>query len=299
MKLVTAFYLCAIVILFPALASSGTVGNLAETQGEFGRFSLGLEYDRIFDRDLEWKSGTWRGTVAGTSFQSLLVGPNDVVKDEQPDSHRIFLKGTVGLHPNLDIFMKIGLGTVRYRHEYISTTPGWNEKNVFEGSWDFAWGVGTKAKLYETKDGLRFMADAQYLKYRIDGRSRSNGTDLSWVIQQGLINNGHTGVTADYDSTATVSEWHWTVYANKTFGDFSPYAGIKYTDVHINNEIMMRGMASGAPYIMKSVEKIDGDDKLGFVFGTDYYVIPGQLSLSLEGRVWAESAIAVGMNYRF
>jgi len=77
----------------PSIGGAATVGNIAETQGALGKFSLGLEYDGVFDRDMDWKSGSESVTVLGVTFTESYPYPGDSIEDIEIDSNRIFIKG--------------------------------------------------------------------------------------------------------------------------------------------------------------------------------------------------------------
>lgn len=292
----------ASVLLFTVILSSSswasTVGNRADVQGDLGFFSLSLEYDRVTDRDLEWKKGKIFGMVGGAPYKDTTLGPRDKMTGLDPESNRLFLKGTLGIHPNVDVYFKLGLADGKYQQMYKS--PTWqNSKDEFNGDKDWAWGAGFKAKLYEAKCGLRIMSDVSYLTYRTDGTVKNNGQEVSTVIKWMLINNGFTGVTAGYDANNEVQEWQAALYAVKDFGCCSPYAGVKYSDVRINNDIHIYGMATGAPYWIKSKETMVADDNIGIIMGSDFDIIADTLSLCLETRLIDETAFTIGLCYKF
>ncbi len=131
----------------PSMGRAATVGNLAETQGALGKFSLGLEYDRVFDRDMESKSGSQSTTILGVTTTEA----GESIEDMETESNCIFLKATLGLHPNVDIFVKLGAADTKWEH--TERSPGVAEKYEFEGDWGFAWGVGAKVKIFEIEGG--------------------------------------------------------------------------------------------------------------------------------------------------
>ena len=141
--------LLMVALSLPSIGWAATVGNIAETQGALGKFSLGLEYDGIFNRDMDWKSGSVTETDPGGTYTESLPFPGDSIDDMEIDSNRIFLKGTLGLHPNVDIFVKLGMANANWEAKYKE--PGYpDEKLEFEDDWDFAWGIGAKVKIFET-----------------------------------------------------------------------------------------------------------------------------------------------------
>ena len=290
--------LLMVALSLPSIGGAATVGNIAETQGALGKFSLGLEYDGVFDRDMDWKSGSETETVAGiTTFTGPLPSPGDSIDDMEVDSNRIFLKGTLGLHPNVDIFLKLGMadGNSEGKHK----EPGEpDEKFEFEDDWDFAWGIGAKIKIFETPGGLRFMADGQYLSYKVDGDFKVAGQNLDRVILEEL-RLLDPNATFSSDSETEIKEWHIALYVNQTFGNFSPYGGVKYSEFDADFEFKGSGQVLATPYSYTIEGDMEADDNFGIFLGTDIYVIANQLSINIEARFIDETAGTIGVNYRF
>lgn len=259
--------LVGIVISFMSFATvslAGTVGNIAETQGGVGKFSLGVEYDGVFDRDMDLDS-------------TSILGPGESIKDAEFESNRILVKGTLGLHPNLDIFVKLGAADAD--GEFKIGGAGFPDIKVeFDGDWDFAWGIGAKGKLYQSPSGIRLMADIQYLWYEVDGDIDIEGIDLA--------------IFGPYDAETEIQEWQVALYVNKTIGMFSPYAGVKYSDMDVETDIDWQGGG-------KDEIDFEADDNFGVFLGTDFYAIPNILSFNIEGRFVDETALSVGLNWRF
>lgn len=289
--------LLMVALSLPSTGWAATVGNIAETQGALGKFSLGLEYDAVFDRDMEWKSGSESVTVLGVTVTESIPTPGDSIDDMELDSNRIFLKGTLGLHPNVDIFLKLGMAEANWEAKYKE--PGApDEKFEFEDDWDFAWGIGAKIKIFETPGGLRFMADGQYLSYKVDGDFKIDGENFDQLMLEEL-RSLDPSATFSSDSEIEIKEWQIALYVNQTFGNFSPYAGIKYSECDVDFELNGSGQLSGVPYSLKLEWDAEADDNFGIFLGTDIYVIPNQLSINIEGRFLDETAGTIGVNYRF
>lgn len=289
--------LLMVALSLPSISWAATVGNIAETQGALGKFSLGLEYDGIFNRDMDWKSGSENETILGVTYTDPVPYPGESIDDMEIDSNRIFLKGTLGFHPNVDMFVKLGMASAN--SEAMFKEPGYpDEKFEFEDDWDFAWGIGVKAKIFETPGGLRFMADGQYLSYKVDGDVKVDGKDLDQVILE-EFRLWDPMATFSSDSKIEIKEWQVALYVNQTFGNFSPYAGIKYSDFEIDLEIDGSGQFLGDPYFLKMEGNAEADDNFGIFLGTDIYIIPNQLSVNIEARFIDETAGTIGVNYRF
>lgn len=289
--------LLMVALSLPSIGWAATVGNIAETQGALGKFALGLEYDGVFDRDMDWKSGSLTETGLGGTYTDPMPYPGDSIDDMELDSNRIFLKGALGLHPNVDIFVKLGMASANWEAKYKE--PGYpDEKLEFEDDWDFAWGIGAKVKIFETPGGLRFLGDAQYLSYKVDGDFKIDGKDLDQDILEDL-RSVDSNATFSADSQVEIKEWQVALYVNQTFGNFSPYAGVKYSECDVDVEFKGSGQFLGDTYSLKVEGDAEADDNFGIFLGTDIYVIPNLLSINIEARFIDETAGTFGLTYRF
>lgn len=279
---------------FSSVVKAASVGNTADTQGGSGKFSLGFEYDGVFNRDLELKSGSYKQAAEDMVSIEEYPFPGDSISDVKMRSNRVFLKGMAGVHPNLDLYAKLGVSDLTWKQKYESPDfPA--ERDKFDGDWGFAWGIGAKAKIYETSGGLRFMADAQYMRYKVDGDYRVNGQSLSDVIM--ALDPEITGLS--YDTKTSLEEWQIAFYVNKTFGQFSPYAGMKYSDATLRNELNVSYTDSNGYLSTKYETKYRADKNIGVFAGIDINIISNKLKLNIEGRFIDETAVTIGMNYRF
>ncbi|MBI5893389.1 MAG: hypothetical protein HZB79_07035 [Deltaproteobacteria bacterium] len=292
MNRVILFSFIVLALSLPSIGMAASVGNIADTQGGLGKFSLGVEYDGVFNRDLKFKSGNSSKTAGGVTVSVPYPSTGDSIKDMKLESNRIFIKGTLGLHPNIDLFLKLGMADAKWKYKYVS--PGeTDEKNEFDGDYDFVYGGGIKAKIFESSGGLRVMVDGQYLRYEVDGDFKVDGKDLAQII----IDDGAT--TASYNSKTKIQEWQVALYVNQTFGQFSPYAGVKYSDVTAKSETNFSRIDGGVALSGKLDEKAEADNNFGIIVGADIYLIPNRLSVNIEGRFIDETAGTIGVNYRF
>lgn len=283
-----------VTISLSSVAMAASVGNTADTQGGLGKFSLGLEYDGIFSRNMKVKSGSHKETAGDVTSEETYPFSGDSIRDVKMRSNRFFLKGSAGVHQNLDLYVKLGVSDLTYKQKYLSPDVP-TEREKFDGDYGFAWGIGAKAKIYETSSGLRFMADTQYMRYKVDGDYRINGIDLKDVIMD--LDPSITDPA--YNTKTTLQEWQIALYVNKTFGQFSPYAGMKYSDVTLKNELNINFTDSEGFLSKKFETKYRADKNIGVFAGTDINIISNKLKLNIEGRFIDETAVTIGMNYRF
>jgi len=296
-KKIVLIALVMFVLSLPSIGGAATVGNIAETQGAAGKFSIGVEYDGVTNRDLKWKSGTWSETIVGTTSRGSIPSAGGSIEDMQAESNRIFLKGTVGIHPNVDVFVKIGMADADWKMtEKEIGNPDY--KWEFNGDRDLAYGIGAKAKVFQTLGGLRVMADAQYLHYEVDGKLKGNGKDYDQNYLA-YLRGYDPSVTFSSTQKTKVQEWQIALYVNQTIGNFSPYGGVKYSAFKADFEFDGSGQFLGEPLSVKIDGKSEADNNLGIFLGTDIYLIPNKFSVNVEGRFIDETAFTVGANYRF
>lgn len=254
------------VLSLPSIGKAATVGNNAETLGGSGKYSIGLEYDSVFNRNLDDNIDPELKDITG-NFGAVLV------------------RGAVGVHTNVDIILKLGMAnsnvTVNYPSGYTV------RKAEYEGGYKFpAFGAGVKAKLFEPTEGLRLMGDAQFFYTEVDNTIKLDGKD--WKTYDTSISS--------YTSKSKFQEFQVALYVNQTMGQFSPYLGIKYSDLKgsvENNRTYTTGSTGSGRGDVKS------DSNFGIFLGTDIYAISNQLSINVEGRFLDETAGSVGINYRF
>lgn len=173
------------------------------------------------------------------------------------------------------------------KYKYVS--PGSPDQKVeFDGDYGFAWGAGAKLLFFQSPGGLRILGDTQYIEYEVEGDVKTDGVDLARAL-----------APATYESKTKIKEWQVALYVNKTIGPFSPYLGIKYSDLRGKNETDVSGYSGGIPYSYKAERKAKADDNVGAFLGTDFSVIANQLSVNIEGRFLDETAGTVGVNWKF
>jgi len=270
----------------PLTGGAATVGNTAISQGGSGEFSLGIEYDGVFNRDLDFKSGS-RKYNTGTTQSVPALG--DRMEDVKMDSSRVLFKGTLGFHRDidLDLFIKLGTANLNYEEKNI-ITGATDQKMEFDGEFDFAWGAGAKLGFYQSPKGLRIMGDVQYLTYEVDGDFSINGVDRAAFESP-----------ASYNSKTKVEEWQAALYMVQEIRQFSPYLGVKYSDLELKNETNVSGRTAGVPYSYKETTKAEADKNFGVFLGADFNIIPTRLSVNIEGRFLDETAGSLGVNYKF
>ena len=257
----------------PAVSSAATIGNGADTLGGSGNFALGVEFDSIFSRDIKHDSST------------PPLDPGDSLSDVSIESKRFMLKGSIGVLPNIDVFAKLGLADAKAEATVVSPAFPPSVKAEVNGDNDTAWGVGIKVKLWTTSPGgLKVLADMQYLAYTLDSTCQTSALGITVTCAAAIAPDTYTMETE-------VKETQLAIYLNQTFGMWSPYAGLKYSDMKVEWNYTDTTPDS-------NVDKFSADSKVGLLVGTDILINP-QLSVALEARFVDESAATVGATWKF
>ncbi len=288
------------VLGFYTVGYAATVGNTAKVLGSSGSFSLGLEVDKT-ERDLDFDGGsftqTTNGTVTGSgSFLDLLdlLDLGESIPDAEFESTRIFLKGTVGAASWLDLFVKLGMADADV--DFTSRETGFPDvKFAFSGDNDFAYGAGAKAELGNVS-GWRIFADAQYLMYKVDGDLSLDGVDLASVLAE-LVADGVFD-SGSYHAEAAVKELQLALYAAQTFGIWTPYGGVKYSNLEVDFEDNVTTVLGGTTSVRTANADFEASDNVGILIGTDVEIIPN-LTANLELRFIDETAGTLGVSWRF
>ena len=284
---VILFVLAASVSL-PLTSGAATVGNIASSQGGGGGASVGVEYDRVFSRDLELSSGSRTQNTNGVISYASFPSSGDNIHDMKMESNRVLVKGTLGFHQDidLDLFLKVGIADVKWKAKHAFAAAA-EQDLEFDGEADVAWGGGAKFGFYQFASGLKIMGDIQYLTYEVSGNYTINGIDRATFE-----------TPASYDTKTKIEEWQAALYVQQFFGPIGPYLGAKYSDLTLVNEVNVSRRTS-VPYSYEERTRADAKKNLGVFLGADFNVLPKHLSLNVEVRLVDETSASIGVNYKF
>lgn len=253
-----------------------TIGNTADTLGGFGKFSLELEGERIFKREM---------VLEKASFLNVEI---DLDESFDMESQRAFLNATLGLHPKVDVFIKLGAADAN-----LNYTGGLEGDIEFDGDLGFTWGAGIKIKLFEGTGGFRIMTRAKYLSYEIDSKFILDGEDFSQAVDP--------GDSRDCSSKIKAKEWSVDLLVSKSFKWFSPYLGIGYSDSEIINELDFNYYDQNGSLVLSGefTCEFEQDNHIGVFLGTGVDIFPQVLNLNIKGRFIDETAVSAGLTYKF
>ncbi|MEA1936393.1 MAG: outer membrane beta-barrel protein [Thermodesulfobacteriota bacterium] len=190
--------------VFSSLCFAGTLGE-PKTVGK-NKFRVGIDYQYIFDKDMEYKSG---------------AKASDTISDVEIDYlHRAFAKFSYGIVDNVEIYGLLGVADGEVKLKSLDTDPGGKLYNCdFDTDSTFAYGAGFKFS-YSYDENWVLGIDAHYIRHKGDysGKCAAGGdTSLS---------------TGDM----TFQEWQVMPSVGYKISKFTPYLGFGYTDMRIKVE---------------------------------------------------------------
>ncbi|MDD5679616.1 MAG: hypothetical protein PHI59_00010 [Candidatus Omnitrophica bacterium] len=258
------FVSIVMVVMTAVPAGAASVGD-PETQGK-NKVAAGIEWSYVFGRDLDFiKAVRPPGRQNDRPLNFRISKGQDLVS-------RI----SYGLFKAVDIYIK--LGVVHY--DFKGDVFVGNKKTVEEkltGGDSFLYGGGFKLA-YEIKPGWIVGCDAQYL-------TSDHELDFSAIgIPSGAVTK------AKY-YTCRVQEWHAAPYLAKRIADLTPYVGVKYSDLRLDQ---------GNPNDPRRWNDLifNSDYNVGVFAGIDWN-FRDIFRLNVEGRFVDETAMSVGAVYRF
>ena len=172
-------------------------------------------------------------------------------------------KVTYGINDKADVYLRLGttrMDNLMNDQDGVDTTS-----YRYQSNFNLTWGLGLKAELYDFGNGLKLGGDAQYQS--TPGFSALNSS-----------NNGSSFKIDNF------YEWHIGMHIYQTFEIFTPYIGVKWSDLRID-----RQGAGG---------DLESKDVVSLYVGTDI-AIAGAWKGFAEGRFVDETAFSVGANYTF
>lgn len=282
----------------PALSHAGNAGGSADTLGGMGKFSLGLEAQRDFARDLRHKDGNVHTTELGIDFHDSYPMLDDSIGNAELDSRRLMLQATFGILPNLDGFVSVG--TQSSDLEYRLSEPGFSAHDYeLDGDGDSAWGVGLRAKLWESAGGTRLLGTLQYHVHEGDADAGVNGMDLAAYASGDLTSAGATDVSLRADADNRIESLSLAFLVAKPMGDWTPYLGARYQTLDIDNDISVQGTESGdTPYSQRISQNFKSDEEAGVFVGADF-AFNNQLHINAETTFGDQASGSLSATWRF
>ncbi len=254
MKKLIGIFLLILMSVFTPEVNASTAGGI-ETSGQ-GRFGLGISTVFVIKRDLEH---------ANKEVLSL-----ETISEIEMDGYQILFKPSYGLSDDLDIYGIIGMQ--EFDVDSKGSVPGFASSTYVDTlERDVAYGVGLKFK-YDLREDWVAGVDARYLLAGHEAKSTENYL-------------GNT-FSAKYNS-AEYEEWQVALLAGRQMKNFSPYAGLKYSELAIE--------LTESPIWVDM--RYESDNDLGIFLGLDYDW--GGWSSNLEIDLLTETSIGLGTSCQF
>jgi len=283
-------------LCLPLFVYAASIGGV-ETQGQ-GKFSISLDQEFVFDRDMKDKKEVWQWDPDGPGPAPLLdcSSREEVEIDKM---YRTMVKVSYGVLDNFDVYLKLGTADFESKAKFVETWSSESMSDILEesqikikGDNAFAYGFGAKGT-YDLENDWLIGVDVQYLRHKNDFKGTESWTDYDYDAAGNRI--GSDSGTTSHRGKVTFQAWHIAPYIAKKLGSFLPYLGVKYSSI----ETKLKGTYTdpGEPSEDYKV-KFRAEDHFGVFLGTDYKV-SDVLTLNFEARFIDETAISFGGTYRF
>ncbi len=262
--LVIALLLCAPLACY-ALGVNGTGTT------EQGKFAVGVEGEYVFERKLD------NATVDTSGFGIPIMR----VQSKIEDLWRSLVKVSYGLTDYVDIYVKLGAAGFDVSSDaYVNNVRLGHIE--LESDTAFAYGGGIRAEvpLSQDESPIRLGVDAQCLRHENDVDGTENFT----------VPLPKANLKGEYD----ILEWQVAAYLAKSFGGFTPYVGVKASELYRDGHVQY-----STPFPPVRVN-YDGESKYNFgaLVGADL-TIGDSWAIGVEGRFVDETAISGKCTFNF
>ena len=235
-----------------------------------GKYSLGLEYNRIFVKDLKPKDfGSYRSMKINSSDQVYVVPSYGVYQGER------FKVGVLG---------KVGIADLKIKGE----DPVSNVEKI-DYDMGFLWGLGSKAS-YNFENNLTLSLGVQYNAWY---------SDLDQANYRDQLSNNITK-----RANASVSEFQAAILLSAVFKQpgredisYTPYIGPSFSEVKLDTgTISYTTASSGRTGIQTGAS---ADQHVGVTVGVDVLTVSDTLRINAELRFITETAFSLSVHYKF
>jgi hypothetical protein len=266
MKKLFAIILCLGFLISVSAAYAAPVGNVATPS--------------MLRKGIIWQDEEAQYAVIASGDIDLTWDQN--LKNQDNDTEYYYYGGKIGLII-MDRFMPYAiLGGAEAKKQQFKIG---SDKVRWDTKYDFVWGAGGTAVLYETK--LDQMGNGT-LRFGVDGNYRQSHLKVDKVV----LNSESIEASSSRVSQAKyeLEQWQIALAVSYQVDQFAPYVGVKYSD------------ATG-----EAVTKIDGTsykndfrnkNNVGIFVGGDI-VINNSMTANIEGRFIDETALSLSGVMRF
>jgi hypothetical protein len=279
------------ILSISSIGHSAMIGNISGMQSTSGRYSLGIEYDSVLSRDMAFDGGNASRVEFFVTTPAPFPDAGARISDVETKSNRVLLKGTMGLLPRLDFFVKLGIADAELKYTIKSPTQA-DQQLKYDGSVGVAYGAGLKGQLVNW-GRWEVISDFQFLRYEVEGDYTIDGQDLATLFLPNLL-------SASTRSKARIQEFQLAMYLTGHIGMMTPYAGLKISDLSmdIDSKVTGTGVISLAPATESRHEAHESVDHVGGFLGTGLEM-NGPWTANVEVRFIDETAVSIGINRIF
>lgn len=262
--------LVGIVALFFFTTTSFATSEGAPIPPDQGKYSLGLEYNRIFVKDLKPKDfGSYRSMKIDGSNQVYVVPSYGVYQSER------FKVGVLG---------KVGIADLKIKSEDPVSVI---EKIDYDMG--FLWGLGSKAS-YRFENNLTMSLGVQF---------------NAWYSDLDQVNyNGRLADSITKRASATVSEFQAAILFSTIFRQpgnenvsYTPYIGPSFSEMKIDTGTISYATASSGRTGIQT--GASADQHVGVIVGVDVLTVSDTLRINAELRLIIETAFSLSVHYKF
>ena len=262
--------LIGITSLFLCSATCFALSEGSPIPPDKGKWALGVEYNRIFEKDLKPKEfGAYRSMRVDGSDQVYVVPSYGVYENER------FKVGVLG---------KAGMADLKIKSEDTGS-------NIEKIDYDmgFLWGLGGKMS-YNFENSLSLSLGVQYSEWFSD------------FNQVNYHDQNATHITKR--ASASVSEFQMAILLSSIFKlsgredlTFTPYIGPSFSKMTVGTGIV----SYETPNFARSNIQTGGleDQHVGIIVGVDVLTVSETLRLNAELRFLTETALSLSLHYKF
>jgi opacity protein-like surface antigen len=242
---------------------------------EKGKFAVGLEGEHVFERKME-------GSTINTS--SLGISVMRAYPDVE-NINRALLNLSYGLTDYVTLYIKLGAAEFESKTDVFIQNIGRIGHMELDSDKAFAYGGGMRIELPLSQDdnALRLGVDGQYLRHENDVRGGQNFVGLFAGLPP-------VSVKGEFE----IQEWQIAGYFAKSFGGFTPYIGVKASNLYADGHTTFGGWAAPG----RVPADYDSKYNFGAFIGADLKV-GDSWALGVEGRFVDETAISGKVVYNF
>jgi len=264
MKKLIAIIICFGFVLSVTAAYAAPVGNIATPS----TLKKGIIY-----KDEGGKFAVIAGGEVDLTWNQNLKRQND-------DTEYYFYGGKIGVLMFDRIMPYAILGAAEAKRQTF-TIDG--TKIKWDTKYDFVWGVGGTAMLYETK--LEGMGNGT-LRIGVDGKYRQSKLRVGDIVRDDIQIAESSVTQARYN----LEQWQVALAVSYQMDQIIPYVGVKYSDA--TGEA--KATINGALY----KNDFENKDNVGIFVGGDI-LLNDSFTANIEGRFIDETALSLGATLRF